>query len=145
MNAKLHKNFARIMRGMTRKLFPFSVFSASFRGQRVFSMKFYFILICLVFAFSISAQELTPLEIAKKTIAASGGENWRRPKTLHLSGTAVLYWNNQIYRMNAPHSVIGHPINLIVPIFIGSSRFVLEQSDLSDDRLPNVARFSRRK
>ena len=62
-------------------------------------MRFYFILICLVFAGSISAQELTPLEIAKKTIAASGGETWRRPKTLQLSGTAVLYWKEKVYRM----------------------------------------------
>ena len=60
-----------------------------------------FILICvvLIFAITLSAQDLTPLEIAKKTIAASGGEVWRRPKTLQLSGTAVLYWNNQVYQM----------------------------------------------
>ena len=62
-------------------------------------MKFYLILICLIFAFTISAQELTPLEIAKKTIAASGGEVWRRPKTLQLSGTATLFWNGQAYKM----------------------------------------------
>ena len=57
------------------------------------------IFLILLFAVSISAQELTPLEIAKKTIAASGGETWRRPKTLQLSGTATLYWSGQIYRM----------------------------------------------
>jgi hypothetical protein len=63
-------------------------------------MKILFLLV-IVFAFSfqIFAQDLSPLEIAKKTIAASGGENWRRPKTLQLSGTAVLYWNNQAYKM----------------------------------------------
>ncbi len=55
-------------------------------------MKIYFILICLAFVLSVQAQELTPLEIAKKTIEASGGETWRRPKTLQLSGTSVIYW-----------------------------------------------------
>ena len=63
--------------------------------MRVFSILFF----TLLFIAPFSAQELSPLEIAKKTIAASGGETWRRPKTLHLSGTAVLYWNNQAYRM----------------------------------------------
>jgi hypothetical protein len=46
------------------------------------------------------AQELTPLEIAKKAIEASGGETWRRPKTLQLSGTATLYFNGETYRMS---------------------------------------------
>lgn len=61
-------------------------------------MKIIFILIFAVF--TVAAQELTPLEIAKKTIAASGGETWRRPKTLQLSGTATLYFNGQAYRMS---------------------------------------------
>ncbi len=61
--------------------------------------KFIFTLIFIASILSVSAQELTPLEIAKKTIAASGGETWRRPKTLQLSGTGVLYWSGQIYRM----------------------------------------------
>ena len=55
--------------------------------------------IFLVVSLQISAQELTPLEIAKKTIAASGGENWRRPKTLQLSGNATLYWNDKAYKI----------------------------------------------
>lgn len=63
-------------------------------------MKFIFILSFVASVLSVSAQELTPLEIAKKTIAASGGETWRRPKTLQLSGTAVLYWKGNIYRMS---------------------------------------------
>lgn len=58
------------------------------------------LIVCLIlFASFASAQELTPLEIAKKTIEASGGETWRRPKTLQLSGTATLFWNGQTYRM----------------------------------------------
>jgi hypothetical protein len=58
--------------------------------------------VALIFAFlfSVSAQELSPLEIAKKTIAASGGESWRRPKTLQLSGTATLYFGGEVYRMS---------------------------------------------
>lgn len=56
--------------------------------------------LALVFALAVSAQEnLTPLDIAKRTIAASGGEVWRRPKTLQLAGTATLYWNGQTYRI----------------------------------------------
>lgn len=62
-------------------------------------MQFFLMLIFVASVLSVSAQELTPLEIAKKTIAASGGETWRRPKTLQLSGTAVLYWKGQVYRM----------------------------------------------
>jgi hypothetical protein len=62
-------------------------------------VKLLIIFLVLIFAASISAQEMTPLEIAKKTIAASGGDVWRRPKTLQLSGTAILYWNNQAYKM----------------------------------------------
>jgi hypothetical protein len=55
--------------------------------------------ICLLVTF-VHAEELTPLEIAKKTIIASGGENWRRPKTLELTGTAVLYFDNKPYKMS---------------------------------------------
>ena len=62
-------------------------------------MKFLIIFLVLIFAFSTSAKKLTPLEIAKKTIQASGGETWRRPKTLQLSGTATLYWSGTSYRM----------------------------------------------
>ena len=59
------------------------------------------IIFCLIlFVPLASAQEFTPLEIAKKTIAASGGETWRSPKTLQLSGTATLYWNGTAHRMN---------------------------------------------
>jgi hypothetical protein len=50
------------------------------------------VIIVSLLAFSAQAQELTPLDIAKKTIEASGGETWRRPKTLQLSGTATMYW-----------------------------------------------------
>jgi hypothetical protein len=50
------------------------------------------LILLILLAISLSAQELTPLEIAKKTIEASGGENWRRPKTLQLSGKATIYW-----------------------------------------------------
>ena len=60
-------------------------------------MKAFFILICFVSI--LSAQELTPLEIAKKTIAAAGGETWRSPKTLQLSGTATLFWSGKAYKM----------------------------------------------
>ncbi len=63
-------------------------------------MRFYLILIYLAFAFSAQAQELTPLEIAKKTIAASGGETWRRPKTLQLAGTATIYWFGTPKKLN---------------------------------------------
>lgn len=48
-------------------------------------------ILLLFFASPFSAQELSNLEIIKKTIAASGGETWRRPQTLQLSGTATLY------------------------------------------------------
>lgn len=58
------------------------------------------IIVCFIlFASVASAQELKPLEIAKKTIEASGGETWRRPKTLQLSGTATLFWNGKAQRM----------------------------------------------
>lgn len=57
------------------------------------------ILLFLLFPAIISAAGLTPLEIAKKTIAASGGESWRRPQTLQLSGTATLFFNGQTYPM----------------------------------------------
>lgn len=62
-------------------------------------MKLIFILIFAVSVFSVSAQELIPLEIARKTIAASGGETWRSPKTLQLSGTATLFWNGAAHKM----------------------------------------------
>lgn len=42
-----------------------------------------------------AAQELSNLEIIKRTIKASGGETWRRPQTLQLSGTAVLCLNGE--------------------------------------------------
>jgi hypothetical protein len=56
-------------------------------------------IILILFAVSTSAQQLTPLEIAKKTIAASGGETWRSPKTLQLSGTATLFWSGKSHKM----------------------------------------------
>jgi hypothetical protein len=74
------------------------IFRVIQRAKIIF-MKINLIIFFLFLVLSVSAQELTPLEIAKKTIEASGGENWRRPKTLQLAGTAVLYWNNQAYRM----------------------------------------------
>ena len=55
-------------------------------------LNLFLIFVVFNFALLISAQELTPLEIAKKTIVASGGETWRRPKTLQLAGTATIYW-----------------------------------------------------
>ena len=62
------------------------------------------LLFCLFIALILSvnsfAQELTPLEIAKKTIEANGGENWRRPKTLQLSGTATIIWNGKTYTLD---------------------------------------------
>jgi len=60
------------------------------------------IIFCLVFFVSFASaqkEEFAPLEIAKKTIAASGGETWRSPKTLQLSGTATLFWNGTAHRM----------------------------------------------
>jgi hypothetical protein len=57
------------------------------------------LILLILLTVSLSAQDLTPLEIAKKTISASGGEIWRRPKTLQLSGTATLYFNGEVYRM----------------------------------------------
>lgn len=62
-------------------------------------MKFFLLPILFLSISFVYAQELSSIEIAKKTIAASGGENWRRPKTLQLSGTATLYFNNQAYQM----------------------------------------------
>ncbi len=62
-------------------------------------VKILIVFLILTSASSIAAQELTPLEIARKTIAASGGENWRNPKTLQLSGTATLFWNGKAYEM----------------------------------------------
>lgn len=62
--------------------------------------KFISVVVFLLICVPISAQELTPLEIAKKTIAASGGETWRRPKTLQLSGTATIYWFNKPIVLN---------------------------------------------
>lgn len=61
--------------------------------------KFFLLCFTLIFAISVAAQNLAPLEIAKKTIAASGGETWRSPKTLQLSGTATLFWNGKAHRM----------------------------------------------
>ncbi len=60
----------------------------------------FLVFIFFALTFQSFAQDLSPLEIAKKTIAASGGENWRRPKTLQLSGTATLYFNGQTYPMS---------------------------------------------
>jgi hypothetical protein len=63
--------------------------------------KLIFTLILFGCALNVSAQELTALEIARKTIAASGGETWRRPKTLRLSGTATLFWSGKAFRMTS--------------------------------------------
>lgn len=41
----------------------------------------------------VSAQ--SAIEIVKRTIEASGGEVWRRPKTLQLEGTAIIYWSGK--------------------------------------------------
>lgn len=56
-------------------------------------------IIIAAFSLAVAAQDLTALEIAKKTIEASGGETWRNPKSLELSGTATLYWGEKSYRM----------------------------------------------
>lgn len=50
-------------------------------------------------AFAAGAQELTNLEIVKKAIDAAGGETWRRPQTLQLSGTATLFWQGKARQM----------------------------------------------
>ena len=64
-------------------------------------MKILFLIVTFfALSFQNFAQDLSPIEIAKKTIVASGGENWRRPKTLQLSGTATLYFNGQTYPMS---------------------------------------------
>jgi hypothetical protein len=68
-----------------------------------FVMKIHLILTILLFGtlqFITFAQELSGLDIAKKTIEASGGEVWRRPKTLQLSGNATLYWKGKVHRLD---------------------------------------------
>ncbi len=66
-------------------------------------MKLLTVLFVLLFALAAPAQQPTALEIAKKTIAASGGDAWRNPKTLELSGTATLYWGEKSYAMTTYH------------------------------------------
>ncbi|HNQ15605.1 MAG TPA: hypothetical protein PKM58_08580 [Pyrinomonadaceae bacterium] len=61
------------------------------------------IIIVAFFSIAAAAQQLSALEIAKKTIAASGGDSWRDPRTLELSGTATLYWGDKSYRMTTYH------------------------------------------
>ena len=43
----------------------------------------------------VSAEKLSAREIVEQAIEAAGGEAWRRPKTLRLSGTATLYDQGQ--------------------------------------------------
>jgi hypothetical protein len=55
----------------------------------------------LILNLTILAQnDLTPLEIAKKTIEVNGGETWKRPKTLQLSGTATLFWSGKVHKFD---------------------------------------------
>jgi hypothetical protein len=58
------------------------------------------VLVVFLLTSATFGQELSGLDIAKKTIAASGGDTWRSPKTLHLSGTATLIWNGVEHRLN---------------------------------------------
>jgi hypothetical protein len=60
---------------------------------------FLFCLVFWLFASVCVAQEISNLEIVKKAIEASGGETWRRPQTLQLSGTATLYWQGREHKM----------------------------------------------
>lgn len=86
--------------------------------------------ILLILSVQGFAQDLTPIEIAKKTIAASGGENWRRPKTLQLSGTAKIFWygkplvlnNYKMWRIFPSESSSAHSAN-------GKVRFDAFESD----------------
>lgn len=57
------------------------------------------IILCGLVQFA-SAQTLSGLEIARKTIEANGGDVWKRPKTLQLSGEATLYWNGKVHQLN---------------------------------------------
>lgn len=59
------------------------------------------LLVIALFATGASAQELSAIAIAKRTIEASGGETWRNPRSLELSGTATLYWGEKSYTMTA--------------------------------------------
>jgi hypothetical protein len=54
-----------------------------------------FLLLFVMFAFVFPLEAQTALEIAKKTIEASGGQVWRTPTTLQLEGTAIVYWFNE--------------------------------------------------
>ena len=58
------------------------------------------IIFIALFATVAFAQEMTAIDIARRTIAASGGDAWRNPKTLELSGTATLFWGEKSYRMS---------------------------------------------
>ncbi len=58
------------------------------------------ILLLATFKFVVFSQDLSGLDIAKKTIEASGGEVWRRPKTLQLSGNATLYWKGKVHKLD---------------------------------------------
>ncbi|GIU81596.1 MAG: hypothetical protein KatS3mg006_0660 [Pyrinomonadaceae bacterium] len=64
--------------------------------DRRFSFSFLLLLVLVFVSFS-KAQ--TALEIARKTIKASGGEVWRSPSSLQLEGTAVVYWFDQPRRL----------------------------------------------
>ncbi len=63
-------------------------------------LKLLLVIILGGFITTISAQEFSGLEIAKKTIEANGGEVWKRPKTLQLAGEATLYWKDKVYQLN---------------------------------------------
>ncbi len=64
-------------------------------------MNYFRTLFLIVFlAATAAGQDLTALEIAKKTIVSSGGETWRSPKSLELSGTATLYWGDKAHKMS---------------------------------------------
>ena len=63
----------------------------------------YIVVLSVSYVVVTAGQELSGLEIAKKTIEASGGDIWRSPKTLELSGTATLIWNGIEHRLNKYH------------------------------------------
>ncbi|MCS6874356.1 MAG: hypothetical protein NZM17_06740 [Pyrinomonadaceae bacterium] len=57
----------------------------------------------IIFAVTLTAIKSfaqSPLEIVRKTINASGGEVWQKPKTLYLDGTAIIYWFDKPKRLN---------------------------------------------
>ena len=60
------------------------------------SLKFFSTVLILLGCWSVAYSQLSNLQIIKEAVKAAGGENWRRPKTLHLSGTATLCWEGKL-------------------------------------------------